>query len=448
MLNLMILLPCAAGLFWLALYLVLAPAGRPFSQARIFFLVWFLFWFVAVTPIADKGDVPVVLFTILEEFIGTALIPTAMIYLYAIRQEKARRPDIFFGLCFMLPVALLVAATVAAYISGVENSRELIMSIDSGRSVFSYEEKESFVLLLSTSVAYRFLVIAYFMLLVIVVMVECNKRHYTIGGILRFFFKGEAINLEAAQHFVILVTFFFLSGMMVLGKGYSAGKSWLVAIFCVILTFLISIFGLLASAGSGRVMSLAEVVSRYKFMERERHSGVTAAKVSVSETLPASRPQISDAEVQRHAESVRKDSVYQENPVPVKSKAVPMSVPEDDRLKNCFEEQIVYERLFLQQKVTASDIAEKLGVDKNRVTDYVMTTYGMNLLSYLNMLRINYAEQYMLNNRTATQKQVALSCGFVSASAFNLAFSKYTGVTPKIWLDRYAELTQRNEQQD
>lgn len=437
----MILLPCAVGLFWLALYLVLAPSGRPFRQARIFFLMWFLFWFVAVTPIVDKGDVPIVLFTILEEFLGTALIPTAMIYLYAIRKDKAKRPDVFFGLCFMLPVALLVAATVAAYISGVQNSRELIMSMDSGRSVFSYEEKESFILLLSTTSAYKTLVVAFFLLLSIVVMVESTKRHYTFGSIVRFFFKGASVNIEAVQHFIVLVTFFFLSAMMVLGKGYSADKTWLVAIFCVILTFFISIFGIVATVGPDREATLNEIISRYKFMDREKRIQPVVEKASVF----VLRPQLPDAEVQRRAESVRKSSVYQDNPLPVESKTVPKSIPEEDRLKNFFEEMIVYNRRFLQPKVSVTDVASELGVEKDLVTDYVMTTYGMNFLSYLNMLRIDYAEQYMLNNREATQKQVAVSCGFASASSFNLAFSKYTGVTPKIWLDRYVELTQRNE---
>ena len=52
----------------------------------------------------------------------------------------------------------------------------------------------------------------------------------------------------------------------------------------------------------------------------------------------------------------------------------------------------------------------------------------------LNILRIDYAEQYILNHPEAKQAEIAQACGFLSASSFNNMFKKVTGLTPKMWL--------------
>lgn len=446
--SLLILLPCFAGFFWLVMYSVMAPSIKPYKHLRLFFLVWFLLFFFAVTPIVDREKSPIVLFTILEEFLGTLVIPVSMIYLYAIRKDSARRPDLFFGLCLMFPIVILVSSTVAAYIAGVADSREMILAFDSGKSLFSYDQKESFVLMLSIS-AYKILLIAEFLVLATVVMVESRKRHYKLRAVMAFFFKHGKANLESVQFVLLTATFFLLSGMMVLGKSYSYDRPWLLIVCCVVLTFLISLFGYTASVGCDHEVTMDSIFSQYRF---SRHDEMPAqpvlqapAVIAAAQPDAVRKPAVPEADVLQHAESIRKSSVYQDNPQPVAPTSAPLTVPEKDRLKDCFEQTVIYERLFLQAKISIAAVAQMLGVDKNELSDYISQTYGMNFLNYINMLRIDYAEQYILNHKDATQKQIAMSCGFASASAFNLAFSKITGVTPKIWLDRYVELTQRND---
>ena len=61
-------------------------------------------------------------------------------------------------------------------------------------------------------------------------------------------------------------------------------------------------------------------------------------------------------------------------------------------------------------------------------------TYNLGFPELLNTLRIDYAEQYIINHRSAKQDEIAAACGFLSASAFNSIFKKVTGVTPKVWI--------------
>lgn len=95
-------------------------------------------------------------------------------------------------------------------------------------------------------------------------------------------------------------------------------------------------------------------------------------------------------------------------------------------------------QLFLQPSLTLEDVAKRMGTNKTYVSKMVNTTYKQSFPDLLNTLRIDYAEQYLLNHRDARQKDIAKACGFLSASAFNSMFKKITGLTPKMWLNAYS----------
>ena len=110
------------------------------------------------------------------------------------------------------------------------------------------------------------------------------------------------------------------------------------------------------------------------------------------------------------------------------------SLADEDSLRIRFEDLIVSEQLFLKQGIRLSDIAAKLDTNRTYISRLVNNTYNMSFSDYINTLRIDYAEQYLLHNRNAKQSDIAAACGFPDASAFNSVFKKITGVTPKIWL--------------
>ena len=64
----------------------------------------------------------------------------------------------------------------------------------------------------------------------------------------------------------------------------------------------------------------------------------------------------------------------------------------------------------------------------------VNNTFNMGFPEVVNILRIDYAEQYIINNPDAKQSEIATKCGFLSASTFNTIFKKVTGMTPKMWV--------------
>lgn len=113
---------------------------------------------------------------------------------------------------------------------------------------------------------------------------------------------------------------------------------------------------------------------------------------------------------------------------------VHLSVADEEKLRIRFEDLIVTEQLFLKQGIRISDIATMLETNRTYVSRLVNNTYNMSFSDYINTLRIDYAEQYLMHHKDAKQSDIAVACGFPNASAFNIVFKKITGVTPKIWL--------------
>ena len=70
------------------------------------------------------------------------------------------------------------------------------------------------------------------------------------------------------------------------------------------------------------------------------------------------------------------------------------------------------------------------------VADRLHTNYNLGFPELLNILRVDYAEQYIRAHTDANQEEIAKACGFLSASSFNSTFKRITGYTPKVWAAR------------
>jgi YesN/AraC family two-component response regulator len=95
---------------------------------------------------------------------------------------------------------------------------------------------------------------------------------------------------------------------------------------------------------------------------------------------------------------------------------------------------MLHEQAFLEPGLTLNSVAERLHSNKTYISRLVNNSYNLAFPDFINTLRIDYAEQYIISHRGAKQLEIATACGFTSASSFNNIFKKITGMTPKIWL--------------
>ncbi len=115
---------------------------------------------------------------------------------------------------------------------------------------------------------------------------------------------------------------------------------------------------------------------------------------------------------------------------------------DEDSLASRFQHLMMDQHVFLQPKLSLDDVAESLNTNKTYVSKMVNNTYNLGFPELINILRVDYAEQYIISHREARQEEIAQECGFLSASSFNTTFKKVTGMTPKVWIasiDRQAK---------
>ena len=95
--------------------------------------------------------------------------------------------------------------------------------------------------------------------------------------------------------------------------------------------------------------------------------------------------------------------------------------------------QSLEKKIFLNVDLTIDSLAAELCSNRLYLSRLINAEYGSNFREYLNRYRVEYSQQYMLQNPDANQDVVATSCGFMSAQAFNKKFKEIVGVTPKAW---------------
>lgn len=94
------------------------------------------------------------------------------------------------------------------------------------------------------------------------------------------------------------------------------------------------------------------------------------------------------------------------------------------------------ERLFTEPELTLTDLATKLGIHPNYLSQVINDLEGVNFYDYINTLRIQEFKILVSlpENQKYTFLSLAYECGFNSKSAFNRFFKKATNLSPSEYL--------------
>jgi AraC-like DNA-binding protein len=90
------------------------------------------------------------------------------------------------------------------------------------------------------------------------------------------------------------------------------------------------------------------------------------------------------------------------------------------------------EKPYLNHGITLEDIAGKIGVHRNQLSQTINRSYGKNFFDFINFYRVGEIRRHLddSENDGKTVIEIAYDCGFNSKTAFNEAFRKCTGITP------------------
>ena len=84
---------------------------------------------------------------------------------------------------------------------------------------------------------------------------------------------------------------------------------------------------------------------------------------------------------------------------------------------------------FLDHGLTVSALAEQFDMAQSQLSASFKRQYGVNLLAYLNDLRINAAKE-LLRSTELSQREIAISCGFSNVTTMQRLFAKHAHCTP------------------
>jgi len=109
-----------------------------------------------------------------------------------------------------------------------------------------------------------------------------------------------------------------------------------------------------------------------------------------------------------------------------------LSDEDSERIINRLKSVVKEDKPYLDSCLTLPDLAEKISVSSNYLSQVINERLGMNFFDYINSHRIEMAKHLLLNPlpHTPTILDIAMESAFNSKSAFYTAFKKHTGLTP------------------
>ena len=371
-------------------------------------------------------------FTLFKQVCALLMIPYFLIYIKALQGTKPK--GVFFTILNIVPYVQLVVGIESVFSIGYENAlRILIDSYTFQGPMFPYLDNSQMVFYASYTYMFKTFLLADFLLFSISLMTCAISGVCRIKDVLSFFFKGKKAPLRPVQFFLALLLFLIIVSALILGKSNFIENVLLAAAGSFAIAVLLSLIAFVGAAGTAERRSISGILRTVRFGGQDDEDQLYNADLDDITTDAVS----SESEQSSVAETVdgQKMNMADEDAKNLLRKEI------DAKLSGIVEG----EELYLKRDLTLTSVADRLGIFREELADYIEYRYGMSFQNYINMLRVNYAQKYILSHDGITQKEIAMACGFSGASSFNSAFSKQTGVTPKIWKDRQLE-SQKNRE--
>lgn len=125
-------------------------------------------------------------------------------------------------------------------------------------------------------------------------------------------------------------------------------------------------------------------------------------------------------------------------------KYIGSNLKEVDRvlIRNKLDQLLTKEKIFQKPSVSINDIANEIGVLPKHVSQVINEDYKQNFFDLINTYRIEEAK-ILLTEYSPEMKnvlEILYETGFNSKTSFNLAFKKYTGLTPTSYRRQFSQV--------
>ncbi len=366
-----------------------------------------------------------------------AVIPLTCLYFALLSRPFQSKPLHFIWI--VIPAALFTAGLVLTGLKGLEEADLFFVRVLSRNPLADPASLDGIdrLLYIWTILTFRIVMIIASVNMLVYCIVMMKRRHFKPANWIGFLFKGRKIRVLEIQMSLSLI---FLVGLFVKVfvylPFYDLHPGITVSVI-VVMAILLFYFGLFALFGSREYIQLEDLTNALRFnYSRESQSKVAEEVVmdmvddlsGASLTKVISRMTL-QADAPAETFSARRDNV------PSLSSALFKNAKSWDEgsLVSRFQRLMMDEQLYLQTGLGLDDVASRLKSNKTYISKMVNQTYGIGFPEVLNILRVDYAQQYIRKHKKASQEEIARASGFLSASSFNTVFKRITGYTPKVW---------------
>ncbi len=432
---LLLFLPASACFFWILTYFFVSRRTSSFWILTILSTVLMLF-FVADAIYATPGMSPdvVVYSHLITLFTGPCVLPLIWMYFDRLRNHRRFRPVQF--LWVLVPFSLVFAALALTSVIGKESVASFLTDLYANGPTVAPSYKGSLVwyYYVWASVSFRVAVGLELIIALVYFLVYFFNHKIRVAHIIGFLRNGESVRVLELQLFNMIIPGLFVLSKVAIFKNVLEAYPWIAIAQSLFITFGFFIFILCGLFGEKDKITLiqAKHVMLYNYNSAIKGPII---EIMMEELLDEAEQDALLRFREKVGENLQLEALSPTEIAAVKEKLFSSVAGSwDDSLLTRFQNLMVNEQLFLQPSLSLQDVADRLHTNKTYISKLVNNTYNLGFPELLNTLRIDYAEQYLLNHRDAKQTEVAKACGFLSASSFNNIFKKITGVTPKVWL--------------
>ncbi|WP_420322791.1 helix-turn-helix domain-containing protein [Flagellimonas sp.] len=104
-------------------------------------------------------------------------------------------------------------------------------------------------------------------------------------------------------------------------------------------------------------------------------------------------------------------------------------------LKEDMEKYMDNEKPFLNSEFRLDDLADTLNISRHHCSQVINEHFDSNFFNFINSYRIEEAKKMLQKDEKLSITDVMYACGFNNRVSFYNSFKKFTGTTPKMFLD-------------
>lgn len=434
----LLVIPALVCLFAIAMHWLLA------SHTHTFQILVFLFLSLIMTMLADVMGHPILRYDALAhiwvQLAAPCIIPLSCLYFSYLYRPFTYKP--IYLLWIIFPAITLTSSVLLTGILGLEKTEAFLHRYHSGlyEGPQLFLDSLEYLYYICTVIIFRVILVIEAVIMVIYCTFLGFRIKMTPRHLINFLFLGRKIRLLELQIFMAgaIVAIIGIK-LFVHGRLFHNSLSWSLTLMVIQGVFYF-FFGFFALFGAVDYFSLRDVATAFRFnFTPETRSNV--AEEIITEMSPylngdsltrvLSRMGSQKAAPSPNAAAETSPSLA----TAVMNNVVSLS-REKGSLASRFRRLMMDEQLFLQPSLTLSDVAERLHTNKTYVSKMVNQYYKLGFPELLNILRVDYAQQYIRSHPNASQEEIARASGFLSASTFNSTFKRISGFTPKVWAAR------------